>query len=226
MSSADQRVSRSQLMQINTARIDTICASAPVIPVLTLENADQALGICTALVRGGLKVLEITLRSEYGLSAIKQLKKALPEAIIGAGTVLTPAQYDACVEVGADFIVSPGSTAQLLQHGSQSEVPLLPGIASVSEAMEAMTLGYRRFKLFPAAIVGGTDFLKAIGGPISELRFCPTGGIKPSNAADYLALSNVMCVGGTWLTPATLVEQGDWPAIEALARKAAALAAT
>lgn len=225
MSVVNQQVSSNPIMQTNTARIDVICASAPVIPVLTLENVDQALGIGTALVNGGLKVLEITLRSDYGLSAIKQLKKALPDAIIGAGTVLTPQQYEACVEAGADFIVSPGCTAQLLLHGSQSEVPLLPGIATVSEAMAAMELGYGRFKLFPAAVVGGMDFLKAIGGPISQLKFCPTGGVKPTNAADYLALSNVMCVGGTWLTPAALVEQGDWQAIEALARQAAALAA-
>ena len=225
MSVVNQQGSSNPIMQTNTARIDVICASAPVIPVLTLENADQALGIGTALVNGGLKVLEITLRSDYGLSAIKQLKKALPDAIIGAGTVLTPQQYEACVEAGADFIVSPGCTAQLLLHGSQSEVPLLPGIATVSEAMAAMELGYGRVKLFPAAVVGGMDFLKAIGGPISQLKFCPTGGVKPTNAADYLALSNVMCVGGTWLTPAALVEQGDWQAIEALARQAAALAA-
>ncbi len=225
MSVVNQQGSSNPIMQTNTARIDVICASAPVIPVLTLENADQALGIGSALVNGGLKVLEITLRSDYGLSAIKQLKKALPDAIIGAGTVLTPQQYEACVEAGADFIVSPGCTAQLLLHGSQSEVPLLPGIATVSEAMAAMELGYGRFKLFPAAVVGGMDFLKAIGGPISQLKFCPTGGVKPTNAADYLALSNVMCVGGTWLTPAALVEQGDWQAIEALARQAAALAA-
>ena len=225
MSVVNQQGSSNPIMQTNTARIDVICASAPVIPVLTLENVDQALGIGTALVNGGLKVLEITLRSDYGLSAIKQLKKALPDAIIGAGTVLTPKQYEACVEAGADFIVSPGCTAQLLLHGSQSEVPLLPGIATVSEAMAAMELGYGRFKLFPAAVVGGMDFLKAIGGPISQLKFCPTGGVKPTNAADYLALSNVMCVGGTWLTPAALVEQGDWQAIEALARQAAALAA-
>mgnify|MGYP001235957050 CR=1 FL=1 len=227
MSSASPTVSHSghgsPLMQTNTARIDAICSSAAVIPVLTLENAEQALSIGTALVKGGLKVLEITLRHEYGLKAIKQLKQALPKAIIGAGTVLTPEQYEACVEAGADFIVSPGFTTELLQHGSQSEVPLLPGISSVSEAMTAMALGYRRFKLFPAAIVGGTDFLKAIGGPISELKFCPTGGVKPANAADYLALANVMCVGGTWLTPKGLVEQADWLAIKTLASQAAAL---
>jgi len=181
------------------------------------------MGIGKALVDGGLIVLEITLRTAYGLTAIKQLKQALPNAIIGAGTVITPEQYDASVEAGADFIVSPGFTAELLHHGSQNAVPLLPGIASVSEAMQGMALGYQRFKLFPAAVVGGVDFLKAIGGPISELKFCPTGGIKPSNAADYLALNNVMCVGGTWLTPADLVQQANWQAIETLAKQACAL---
>jgi len=209
----------------NTQKLDLICASAPVIPVLTLENAEQAIGIGKALVNGGLIVLEITLRSAYGLTAIKQLKQALPNAIIGAGTVMTPQQYESCVEAGADFIVSPGFTTELLHYGSQSSVPLLPGIGSVSEAMQAMVLGYRRFKLFPAAVVGGVDFLKAIGGPISELKFCPTGGIKPTNAADYLALHNVMCVGGTWLTPADLVQQKNWQAIKVLAAQACALTA-
>jgi 2-dehydro-3-deoxyphosphogluconate aldolase/(4S)-4-hydroxy-2-oxoglutarate aldolase len=211
-------------MQKNTQKLDLICASAPVIPVLTLNNAEQAMGIGKALVDGGLVVLEITLRSNYGLTAIKQLKQALPNAIIGAGTVITPQQYEACVEAGADFIVSPGFTDELLKYASQSTVPLLPGIGSVSEAMQAMALGYRRFKLFPAAVVGGVDFLKAIGGPISELKFCPTGGIKPTNAAEYLALKNVMCVGGTWLTPVDAVQQENWQVIEDLAKKACALA--
>lgn len=210
-------------IDLNTARLDQICATAPVIPVLTLDNAEQALGIASALVKGGLIVLEITLRSDYGLSAIKQLKQALPEAIIGAGTVLNPTQYQACIDAGADFIVSPGSTAELLQYGSQASVPLLPGVASVSEAMQAMQLGYRRFKLFPAAVVGGVDALKAFAGPLSELKFCPTGGIKPNNAADYLALDNVMCVGGTWLTPKSLTDAKDWHAVHQLALQAAAM---
>ncbi|HCH33435.1 MAG TPA: keto-deoxy-phosphogluconate aldolase [Oceanospirillaceae bacterium] len=210
-------------IDINTRRLDQICATAPVIPVLTLDDAEQAIGIASALVNGGLRVLEITLRSDYGLTAIKQLKQALPQAIIGAGTVLNPAQYQACVDAGADFIVSPGSTAELLQFGSQSTAPLLPGVASVSEAMQAMGLGYRRFKLFPAAVVGGVDALKAFAGPLSELKFCPTGGVKPNNAADYLALNNVMCVGGTWLTPTDLVNNKDWPAIQALASSAVQL---
>ncbi|MBT3437996.1 MAG: bifunctional 4-hydroxy-2-oxoglutarate aldolase/2-dehydro-3-deoxy-phosphogluconate aldolase [Oceanospirillaceae bacterium] len=210
-------------IDINTKRIDQICAAAPVIPVLTFDNAEQAIGIASALVNGGLSVLEITLRSEYGLTAIKQLKQALPQAIIGAGTVLNPSQYQACIDAGADFIVSPGSTAELLQFGSQSTVPLLPGVASVSEAMQAMQLGYRRFKLFPAAVVGGVDTLKAFAGPLSELKFCPTGGIKPNNAADYLALNNVMCVGGTWLTPKSLTDAKDWHAVHQLALRAAAM---
>ncbi|MCS5558656.1 MAG: bifunctional 4-hydroxy-2-oxoglutarate aldolase/2-dehydro-3-deoxy-phosphogluconate aldolase [Oceanospirillaceae bacterium] len=210
-------------INLNTARLDQICATAPVIPVLTLNNAEQALGIANALVKGGLCVLEITLRSDYGLSAIKQLKQALPEAIIGAGTVLNPTQYQACIDAGADFIVSPGSTTALLQYGSQATVPLLPGVASVSEAMQAMQLGYRRFKLFPAAVVGGVDALKAFAGPLSELKFCPTGGIKPNNAADYLALNNVMCVGGTWLTPKSLTDAKDWHAVHQLALRAAAM---
>ena len=210
-------------IDINTKRIDQICAAAPVIPVLTFDNAEQAIGIASALVNGGLSVLEITLRSEYGLTAIKQVKQALPQAIIGAGTVLNPSQYQACIDAGADFIVSPGSTAELLQFGSQSTVPLLPGVASVSEAMQAMQLGYRRFKLFPAAVVGGVDTLKAFAGPLSELKFCPTGGIKPNNAADYLALNNVMCVGGTWLTPKSLTDAKDWHAVHQLALRAAAM---
>jgi 2-dehydro-3-deoxyphosphogluconate aldolase/(4S)-4-hydroxy-2-oxoglutarate aldolase len=210
-------------IDINTQRLDQICAITPVIPVLTLDNAEQALGIASALVKGGLCVLEITLRSDYGLSAIKQLKQALPEAIIGAGTVLNPTQYQACIDAGADFIVSPGSTTALLQYGSQATVPLLPGVASVSEAMQAMQLGYRRFKLFPAAVVGGVDALKAFAGPLSELKFCPTGGIKPNNAADYLALNNVMCVGGTWLTPKSLTDAKDWHAVHQLALRAAAM---
>ncbi len=214
----------SSQMQQNIQKLESICASAPVIPVLTLNNAEEAMGIGKALVDGGLVVLEITLRSDYGLTAIKQLKQALPNAIIGAGTVITPEQYEQCVEAGADFIVSPGYTQELLNYGATSSVPLLPGIGSVSEAMQAMSQGYRRFKLFPAAVVGGVNFLKSIGGPISELKFCPTGGIKPDNASTYLALDNVMCVGGTWLTPAELVAAKDWQAIEALAKQASALA--
>ena len=211
------------LMSQHTQRIDTICAAAPVIPVLKLDNAEQALGVCTALVKGGLKVLEITLRNDYGLQAIKQISEALPDAIVGAGTVTTPEQYEACIEAGADFIVSPGATPSLLAYGAQASIPLLPGVASVSEAMAGMELGYERFKLFPAVVVGGVDLLKAFYGPLANLKFCPTGGVKPNTAEQFLELPNVMCVGGTWLTPSDIVAQQDWASIEALAQQASQL---
>ncbi|MCP4788993.1 MAG: bifunctional 4-hydroxy-2-oxoglutarate aldolase/2-dehydro-3-deoxy-phosphogluconate aldolase [Gammaproteobacteria bacterium] len=213
-------------IQQHIQRIDNICAQAPVIPVLKLDNAEQAIGVCTALVRGGLKVLEITLRNDYGLQAIKQISEALPDAIVGAGTVTTPEQYEACIDAGADFIVSPGATPKLLAHGAQASIPLLPGVASVSEAMAGMELGYERFKLFPAVVVGGTDLLKAFYGPLANLKFCPTGGIKPSNVGQFLELPNVMCVGGTWMTPNGLLATGDWSAIENLAREASQLKGT
>lgn len=211
------------LMSQYTQRIDAICAAAPVIPVLKLDNAEQALGVCTALVKGGLKVLEITLRNDYGLQAIKQISEALPDAIVGAGTVTTPEQYEACIEAGADFIVSPGATPSLLAYGAQASIPLLPGVASVSEAMAGMELGYERFKLFPAVVVGGVDLLKAFYGPLANLKFCPTGGVKPNTAEQFLELPNVMCVGGTWLTPSDIVAQQDWASIEALAQQASQL---
>ena len=211
-------------MTQHTQRLDEICATAPVIPVLQLDNAEQALGICTALVNGGLKVLEITLRNDYGLEAIKQISQALPDAIVGAGTVTTPEQYDACIAAGADFIVSPGATPKLLAHGAQASIPLLPGVASVSEAMAGMELGYERFKLFPAVVVGGVELLKAFYGPLANLKFCPTGGVKPSNADEFLQLPNVMCVGGTWMTPNDLVAQQNWGAIETIALEASQLA--
>jgi len=210
-------------MMQHTQRLDEICATAPVIPVLKLDNAEQALGICSALVKGGLKVLEITLRNDYGLEAIKQISQALPDATVGAGTVTTPEQYDACIASGADFIVSPGATPKLLAHGAQASIPLLPGVASVSEAMAGMELGYERFKLFPAVVVGGVDLLKAFYGPLANLKFCPTGGVKPSNADEFLQLPNVMCVGGTWMTPNDLITQKNWAAIEALAVEACQL---
>lgn len=211
-------------MTQHTQRLDEICATVPVIPVLKLDDAEQALGICTALVNGGLKVLEITLRNDYGLEAIKQVSQALPDAIVGAGTVTTPEQYDACIAAGADFIVSPGATPKLLAHGAQASIPLLPGVASVSEAMAGMELGYERFKLFPAVVVGGVELLKAFYGPLANLKFCPTGGVKPSNADEFLQLPNVMCVGGTWMTPNDLVAQQNWGAIETIALEASQLA--
>jgi len=205
---------------MNTNTINEICKSNGVMPVLKLNDAQQTEGIGRALIEGGLTVLEVTLRSEYGLSAIKQLKQLYPEAIIGAGTVTNVDQFKACVDMGADFIVSPGTTVELLDFGSMSDTSFLPGVSTVSEVLRAMEFGFQKFKLFPASIVGGPSFLKSIYGPLPQLKFCPTGGVTPKNAPDYLQLPNVMCVGGTWLTPTNLVEEQDWLAIKDLARYA------
>lgn len=202
-----------------TARIDEICALAPVIPVLTFNSAAEALPIAEALLEGGLPVLEVTLRTEAALESIQLLSERLPEARVGAGTIADPAQYRAACEAGASFIVTPGSTRELLDSGIDSAVPLLPGIQTISEMMEGLQRGYRRFKFFPASVAGGPPALKAYAGPFPDVRFCPTGGIRLDSANDYLSLDNVMCVGGSWLTPADLIEAGNWSGIRDLARE-------
>lgn len=203
-----------------TAIIDETCATAPVIPVLTIERVEDAVPLAKALVAGGLPVLEVTLRTENALKAIEEIAKNVPDAIVGAGTILNPADFDAAVAAGSKFIVSPGITLALLDHAVTQEVPLLPGIHSVSEMMEGISRGFTRFKFFPAELSGGVPVLSAMSGPFGNIRFCPTGGIKVHTASNYLALKNVMCVGGTWLTPADLVANGEWDKIEALAREA------
>ena len=210
-----------QLPSTRTTELDSICLKAEVIPVLAIERIEDAVPLARALFEGGLSVLEVTLRTDCALEAIRRIKEALPQASIGVGTVLTPAQYRQAEEVGADFIVTPGTTEALYRHGVESPVPMLPGVASVSELMTGWQFGYRRFKFFPAEASGGVKALKAFAGPLPEARFCPTGGINLDNAADYLALPNVMCVGGSWLTPKSLVEAEDWNGIRQLAREVA-----
>ncbi|WP_136069344.1 bifunctional 4-hydroxy-2-oxoglutarate aldolase/2-dehydro-3-deoxy-phosphogluconate aldolase [Modicisalibacter radicis] len=210
-----------QLPSTRTTELDSICQKASVIPVLTIERLEDAVPLGRALVEGGLPVLEITLRTDCALDAIARMRKALPGASIGAGTVLTPAQYRRAEQLGVDFVVTPGATDALYRHGVSSPVPMLPGVATISELMNGWQYGYRRFKFFPAESSGGAAAIKAFGGPIPEARFCPTGGVTPENAEEYLKLANVMCVGGSWVTPRELVEAGDWAGIEALAREAA-----
>ncbi|TLF51797.1 bifunctional 4-hydroxy-2-oxoglutarate aldolase/2-dehydro-3-deoxy-phosphogluconate aldolase [Halomonas urmiana] len=210
-----------QLPSTRTTELDSICLKAEVIPVLAIQRVEDAVPLATALVEGGITVLEITLRTDCALEAIRRIKAALPHVSIGVGTVLTPSQYRQAEQVGADFVVTPGTTEALYRYGVESPVPMLPGVATVSELMVGWQFGYRRFKFFPAEASGGVKALKAFAGPIAEARFCPTGGINPDNAEDYLALPNVMCVGGTWLTPKSLVEAGDWSAIRRLAREVA-----
>ena len=207
------------LLARHNAQLDTICRHAGVIPVLAIARVEDAVPMGRALVEGGLTVLEVTLRTDCALEAVQHLKKLLPQATIGVGTVLTPEHYRASEQAGADFVVTPGTTEELYRHGLTSAVPLLPGMTSVSELLTGWQYGYRRFKFFPAEASGGVKALKAFAGPLAEARFCPTGGISLDNAADYLALSNVMCVGGSWLTPKALVDAQDWNAIRQLARE-------
>ncbi|NVD36737.1 bifunctional 4-hydroxy-2-oxoglutarate aldolase/2-dehydro-3-deoxy-phosphogluconate aldolase [Marinobacter lutaoensis] len=212
----------SYLPEQHRAQIQAILAASPLVPVITIQDPAQALPLCEALVAGGIRVLEITLRTEHGLKAIEQVRQNLPDAWVGAGTVCTPAQYRDVVSAGAQFAISPGVTEALLELGAQAPVPLLPGVATVSELMMGYALGYREFKFFPAEVAGGTAALKAMAGPFPDVAFCPTGGIGPANAGDYLALANVRAVGGSWLTPADAVAAGDWQKIRELARSSLA----
>ncbi|WP_353056883.1 bifunctional 4-hydroxy-2-oxoglutarate aldolase/2-dehydro-3-deoxy-phosphogluconate aldolase [Microbulbifer sp. MLAF003] len=180
-------------MQKNIA---DILQAAGVVPVLVIEQVEDALPLATALLEGGLNVLEVTLRTEAALGAVEQIAKHLPEAHVGTGTVLNSDDLRRSTDAGAGFMVSPGATEQLLAAADGSDVPLLPGAASASEVMRLFERGYRYQKFFPAQAAGGVPMLKSLAGPLAEVRFCPTGGVSPDNAADYLALNNVVCVGG------------------------------
>ena len=199
-----------------------VCRLAPVIPVLVVEDASVARPLAEALVAGGLPALEVTLRTPAALDVIREMAQ-VPGGRVGAGTLLTPADVKAAKEAGATFGVSPGATDRLLDACADMELPLLPGAATATEAMVLLERGYTVQKFFPAEASGGAPALKAIGAPLPQIRFCPTGGIGPANAADYLALPNTLCVGGSWVAPRDKVEAGDWAGITALAAEAAAL---
>ena len=196
---------------------------SPVIPVLVIESADTAIALARALVEGGLRVLEVTLRSGAALPSIAAIVKALPDAVVGAGTVLNANDYKRASDAGARFIVSPGITDPLLEAARDGGIPLLPGVATAGEIMRGLDAGLTNFKFFPAESSGGAAAVKAFAGPFAQVRFCPTGGITLSNARDYLALENVLCVGGSWLAPKPLVANKDWKAVTQLASEAAAL---
>jgi 2-dehydro-3-deoxyphosphogluconate aldolase/(4S)-4-hydroxy-2-oxoglutarate aldolase len=202
---------------------EKLCRLAPIIPVLVVEDASIAQHLAEALVAGGLPVLEVTLRTPAALDVIREMAK-VEGGVVGAGTLLTPADVAAAVEAGARFGVSPGATDRLLDACEAAGLPTLPGAATASEAMALLERGYTIQKFFPAEANGGAPALKAIGAPIPQVRFCPTGGVSLTNAPDYLSLSNVLCCGGSWVAPKDLVTKGDWKAIEELAREAAALA--
>lgn len=203
--------------------IDDILTRAPVIPVVTIEDAAAAVPLARALIAGGLPVIEITLRTPAALEAIGRIARELPEAVVGAGTLCNAADLARAGDAGAEFAVSPGVTPALLEAGAAGGPPLLPGIATASELMAAREAGYRRLKFFPAEPAGGIGTLKAFAGPFPEIRFCPTGGVTADNAAAYLALETVLCVGGSWMVPPAAVAAGDWDDIGRLARRAAGL---
>ena len=200
-----------------------VMQDAPVIPVIVLKEVAHAVPLARALVAGGIRMLEVTLRTACALDCIAQIAREVPQAVVGAGTVRNTADVQAAKHAGARFLVSPGYTPALGQAARAASLPLLPGVATGSEIMAAMDDGYTELKFFPALQAGGAAMLKAWAGPFGEARFCPTGGITQDNARDFLALPNVACVGGSWLVPADTLVRQDWTAITRLATQAAQL---
>ncbi|MBM0104545.1 bifunctional 4-hydroxy-2-oxoglutarate aldolase/2-dehydro-3-deoxy-phosphogluconate aldolase [Steroidobacter sp. S1-65] len=204
--------------------IRSILALAPVIPVLTIEHIDHAVPLARALCAGGLRVLEVTLRTPAALPAIEAMRKAVPDAVVGVGTLARPGDFVTAGSAGAQFGVSPGLTAEMAAAARAASFPMLPGIMTPTELLAGLGWGYDTFKLFPAQQAGGIGMLKALGAPFPEVVFCPTGGITRATAPDFLALPNVACVGGSWVAPTDKIRAGDWAAIEQLAKDAAGLA--
>ncbi|MFJ8307901.1 MULTISPECIES: bifunctional 4-hydroxy-2-oxoglutarate aldolase/2-dehydro-3-deoxy-phosphogluconate aldolase [unclassified Streptomyces] len=196
---------------------------APVVPVVVIEDAADAVPLARALVAGGLPAIEVTLRTPAALDAIRAIAAKVPDAVVGAGTVTTPAGVADAVAAGARFLVSPGWTAALLAAMKASGVPFLPGVSTASEVVALLEQGVTEMKFFPAEAAGGTPYLNSLASPLPRARFCPTGGITPASAPAYLALPNVACVGGTWMLPPAALTSHDWPQVESLAREAAAL---
>ena len=196
---------------------------SPVIPVLTVTRLEHAAPLAQALVRGGIRVLEVTLRTACALDAITEMREMAPSAVVGAGTLTRAEDFAAVQRAGAQFAVTPGLTPDLMFGAGETRLPLLPGVMTPTELIAARAAGFRACKLFPAQQAGGVGMLKALAGPFPDVVFCPTGGITRANAAEFLAQPNVLCVGGSWLAPRELVDAGDWGAIEELARDAASL---
>jgi 2-dehydro-3-deoxyphosphogluconate aldolase/(4S)-4-hydroxy-2-oxoglutarate aldolase len=213
-------------MSARQAGLHDLLASVPMVPVLAIDSVASALPLARALVAGGLSVLEITLRTPAALEIIRAISGEIEGAVVGSGTVLTAAQYRDSVQAGARFVVSPGATPALWDVAEGSSVPFLPGAGTSSEVMRLLERGYDCLKFFPAEPSGGVAYLGALAAPLPAARFCPTGGIDAARAPAYLALPNVVCVGGSWVAPRAAVDAGDWPAITRLARAAVALRPT
>ena len=198
---------------------DEVLNAGPVMPVMVIQNLDDAVPLARALVAGGIKVLEITLRTPIALDAIRLISQEVKDAIVGAGTIITPEQLQAAEDAGAAFAISPGLTPRLLAAAKAGNIALIPGIATLSELMLGMEYGLDHFKFFPAEAAGGIPMLKSIAGPVPQVTFCPTGGISPENYNSYLQLSNVACVGGSWLVPADVVKSKNWARVTELAKQ-------
>lgn len=210
-------------MSGKTEKLLALLAGQPVIPVIKIKDADDAVPLARALVAGGLRMIEITLRTPDALECIRRVAQDVDGAIVGAGTVLNPKQFDEAVAAGSKFIVSPGLTTNLIAAAANSEIPLLPGAITPGEIMTALEAGIDFLKFFPAEQAGGTTFLRSLASPLAAARFCPTGGVSPHNAEEYLAVPNVVCVGGSWVAPDDAIREGKWDVIESLARGASQL---
>ncbi|MEW9835211.1 2-dehydro-3-deoxy-phosphogluconate aldolase [Mesorhizobium marinum] len=204
-------------------KLISLLGGQPVIPVIKIKNAADAVPLARALAAGGLRMIEITLRTKDALEAIRRVANEVEDAVVGAGTVLNPRQFDEAAAAGSKFIVSPGLTGSLISAAAGSEVPLLPGTITPGEIMTALEAGIDFLKFFPAEQAGGTTFLRSLASPLAAARFCPTGGISALNAEEYLAVPNVVCVGGSWVAPDDMIREGKWDVIESLARQASAL---
>ncbi len=210
-------------MSQKTEKLIPVMTGQTVIPVLLIDKAQDAVPLARALAKGGLPAIEITLRTAAALDAIRAVAEEVPEAIVGAGTILNASHYEQAVRAGSQFIVSPGVTDAILDAADQSSIPLLPGCATASEVMSLRERGYTHVKFFPAEQAGGAPYLKALSSPLAGTFFCPTGGISLSNAMSYLQLPNVLCIGGSWIAPKELVNDGKWDEITTLAAAASAL---
>jgi 2-dehydro-3-deoxyphosphogluconate aldolase/(4S)-4-hydroxy-2-oxoglutarate aldolase len=204
--------------------IKEIMTISPIVPVMVINNVEHAVPLAKALVKGGLKVLEITLRTPAALESIRRIKAEVPDAIVGAGTIINIETLNAAIEAGAQFIVSPGTTDKLIDAALATGVPLLPGIANPSDAMRLLEKGITAMKFFPAEAAGGVSMLKSIGAPIPQITFCPTGGVSQKNVKEYYNLPNVACVGGSWMCAANLVDDENWDEITRLSAEAVQLA--
>ncbi len=200
-------------------KIIEVLQISPIIPVVVIEDIKDAVPLAQSLVEGGIQIIEVTLRSSCALEAIELIAKNVPKMRVGAGTILNPTQLEQAQNRGAEFLISPGLTIKLLEHAKKKDMPLIPGVSSSSEVMQALELGYSALKFFPAEYCGGVKLLNAFNGPFKGVKFCPTGGISTDNMRSYLNLENVLCVGGSWLTPKNLIQNKEWDKITEICKR-------